>query len=112
MARTTNIAAATRPIRRLLIANRGEIAVRVARTAREMGISPVAVHSASDRDAMHVAACDMAIGIEGNTPATSYLLGEAIIEAAIRSGSDAVHPGYGFLSENAGFAQAATCMAS
>ncbi len=91
---------------RILIANRGEIACRVARTARRLGIETVAVYSDADRDAPHVAACDQALHI-GPAPATdSYLNGERILEAARTSGAQAIHPGYGFLSENAAFARA------
>lgn len=97
-----------RPIRRLLIANRGEIACRIARTAREMGISPVTIYSEADVGARHVRECDAAIAIGGMTPGESYLRGDAVIDAALRLGADAVHPGYGFLSENAAFAAAVT----
>ena len=90
----------------LLIANRGEIACRVARTARSMGIRTVAVFSEADAGALHVKSCDAAIPIGPAPAAESYLRGEAIIEAARASGADAVHPGYGFLSENADFAAA------
>jgi len=93
-------------IRRLLIANRGEIAVRVARTAREMGITPVAVYSDADAGAPHVDACDVAVRIGPAPPAESYLAVEALLAAARESGADAIHPGYGFLSENAAFARA------
>ena len=91
---------------KILIANRGEIVARVARTARRMGYATVAVHSDADADAPFVAACDEAVGIGGLSPADSYLRADAILEAARRSGADAVHPGYGFLSENARFARA------
>ena len=92
--------------RKILIANRGEIACRVAATARRLGIATVAVHSDADADSRHVAACDEAVRI-GAAPATeSYLLGERIIAAALATGAQAVHPGYGFLSENAAFAAA------
>jgi 3-methylcrotonyl-CoA carboxylase alpha subunit len=94
------------PLNRLLIANRGEIACRIARTARRMGIQTIAVYSDADANARHVGACDAAVGIGGNTPAESYLRIEAMLEAARRSGAQAIHPGYGFLSENAAFAQA------
>ena len=94
------------PLNRLLIANRGEIACRIARTARRMGIHTIAVFSEADADALHVVTCDEAIGIGGKTPAESYLRSEAVLEAARRSGAQAIHPGYGFLSENASFAEA------
>ncbi|HLT98290.1 MAG TPA: acetyl/propionyl/methylcrotonyl-CoA carboxylase subunit alpha [Burkholderiaceae bacterium] len=90
----------------LLIANRGEIACRVAATARRMGLRTVAVYSDADADARHVAACDMAVHIGGAEPGASYLRSEAILEAARQTGAHAIHPGYGFLSENEGFAQA------
>ncbi|CAJ50982.1 methylcrotonyl-CoA carboxylase alpha chain, partial [Bordetella avium 197N] len=91
----------------LLIANRGEIACRVAATARRLGMRTVAVYSDADADARHVAACDMALPIGGPEPRASYLRADAILQAARDSGAQAIHPGYGFLSENEAFAQAA-----
>ncbi|MFM0641139.1 biotin carboxylase N-terminal domain-containing protein [Paraburkholderia metrosideri] len=90
---------------RLLIANRSEIAVRVARTAKQLGITTVAVYSDADRDNPHVAACDTSVSIGGTTPAESYLVVDKLIDAARQSGAQAIHPGYGFLSENATFAR-------
>ncbi|CAG9223880.1 Biotin carboxylase / Biotin carboxyl carrier protein [Paraburkholderia sabiae] len=91
---------------KILIANRGEIACRVAATCKRLGITSVAVYSDADANAKHVAACDEAVHIGGSTAAESYLRVERIIEAAIATGAQAVHPGYGFLSENEDFAQA------
>lgn len=92
--------------RKILIANRGEIACRVASTARKMGIQTVAVYSDADQDAKHVALCDEAVYLGGSAPKESYLDTAKIIQAAKETGAQAVHPGYGFLSENADFAQA------
>ena len=95
-----------RPFRNILIANRGEIALRIMRTARRLGYGVVAVYSDADRDALHVRCADQAIRIGEPLPAQSYLRVEAIIAAAKAAGADAVHPGYGFLAENEDFARA------
>ena len=93
-------------ISRLLVANRAEIASRVFRTCRALGIQTVAVHSDADAALPYVREADVAVRLPGNAPAETYLDIEAVLRAAKRTGADAVHPGYGFLSEHAGFARA------
>ena len=93
---------------KVLIANRGEIAVRIIRACQEMGIGAVSVYSDADAGALHAALADEAVRIGPPPPPQSYLRGDVILQAAIDRGCDAVHPGYGFLSENAGFADAVT----
>ena len=96
----------TPPFKRVLVANRGEIAIRIIRACRELGIEAVAVYSDVDREAPHVHAADEAVHIGPSPPAESYLSSAALIDAAHRSGAEAIHPGYGFLSESAAFARA------
>src|SRR4051794_21420420 len=94
------------PFTKILVANRGEITVRICRTLRELDIASVAIYSEADRGALHAAFADEAYLVGPGTPAESYLNQERILDAAKRSGAEAIHPGYGFLAENADFARA------
>ena len=97
---------AAAPFRRVLVANRGEIAVRIIRACRELGMEAVAIYSDADAEAQHVRLADVAVRIGPPPPSESYLWIEGIVEAALASGSEAIHPGYGFLAERAAFARA------
>ena len=97
-----------RPIRRVLIANRGEIAVRIIEACRALGIETVGVYAEPDRDGLHVHEADVAVALGGTSATETYLDQAKLLDAALTQGCDAVHPGYGFLSESPGFARAVT----
>lgn len=104
----TNPSNPTNPITAVLIANRGEIAVRIARVARDLGIRSIAIYSEADAGALHTQVADEAYALPGNTAADTYMNVPALLDIAVRAGADAIHPGYGFLSENAEFARTVT----
>ena len=95
-------------IKTVLIANRGEIAVRIARVARDLGIKSIAIYSEADAGALHTQVADESYALPGNTAADTYMNVPALLDIAVRAGADAIHPGYGFLSENADFARTVT----
>ena len=95
-------------IKTILIANRGEIAVRIARVARDLGIKSIAIYSEADAGALHTQLADEAYALTGNSASDTYMNVPALLDIAARAGADAIHPGYGFLSENADFARAVT----